>query len=258
MKIVVLIKEVQDTYGERRLDLETGLADRAGSERVLDEIGERALEVALSYADRHAGTDVVALSMAPEDAAGTMRKALALGAGSAIQIVDDALIGADLGLTAEVLAAALRRIGFDLVILGNQSTDGGGGVLPAMVAELLDVPLLGALASVELAEGVVRGVRTADGVTLRLAADLPAILSVTEQLPDARFPNIKSVMAAKKKAIETLSLADLAVDPEDPDASRSIVLAVARRPERSAGITVVDDGTGGQQIAEFLIQRRLV
>ena len=140
MKIVVLVKEVPDTYGDRKLSLETGLADRGASETVLDEIGERSLEVALSYADKHPDAEVVVMSMSPEGSAATVRKGLAMGAASAVHIADEGLVGADLGLTAEVLAAALQRTGFDLVIAGNLSTDGSGGVLPAMVAELLDVP----------------------------------------------------------------------------------------------------------------------
>jgi hypothetical protein len=153
MKIVVLVKEVPDTYGDRKLDLETGLAERSASERVLDEIGERALEVALSYADAHPGTEVAVVSMASEEAAATIRKGLAMGAASALQVVDPALAGADLGVTAAVLAAAVRRAGFDLVITGNLSTDGTGGVLPAMIAEHLQVPQATALSSVTIGEG---------------------------------------------------------------------------------------------------------
>ena len=111
MKIVVLVKEVPDTYGDRKLSLETGLADRAASDAVIDEIGERALEVALAYADKNPGTEVVVLSVTPESATASVRKALAMGAASAVQVVDEALLGADLGLTAEVLAAAVRKAG---------------------------------------------------------------------------------------------------------------------------------------------------
>ena len=109
MKIYVLVKEVPDTYGDRKLDLQTGLADRGAGEVVLDEITERALETALSYADKNAGTEVVVLSMAPESSTASVRKALAIGAGSAVHVADEQLRGADLGLTAEVLAAAIRR-----------------------------------------------------------------------------------------------------------------------------------------------------
>lgn len=258
MKIVVLIKEVPDTYGDRKLDLETGLADRAASEPVLDEIGERSLEVALRHADQHADAEVVVLSMAPERSAATTRKGLAMGAGSAVHISDEALLGADLGLTAEVLAAAVRRIGFDLVIAGNLSTDGSGGVLPAMVAELLDVPAATNLNSVEIADGVVTGERASDAATVRVSAELPAVISVTERLPDARFPNFKGIMAAKKKPFEALGPADLGVDPDDAEAARSIVIGLAERPPRAAGVKISDEGDAGEQLAEFLVQNRLV
>ncbi|WP_308491947.1 electron transfer flavoprotein subunit beta/FixA family protein [Microbacterium terrisoli] len=257
MKIVVLVKEVPDTYGDRKLNLETGLADRAASEPVLDEIGGRALEVALSYADKNAGTEVVVLSMAPESAHATIRKGLAMGAASAVQIIDEQLLGADLGLTAEVLAAAIRQIGFDLVITGNQSTDGSGGVMPAMLAELLDVPQATSLNSVELTDAQVAGERAIDGGTARVSAQLPAVISITERLPDARFPNFKGIMAAKKKPFETKTLADLGVDAADAAASRSIMTAVSEKPPRAAGVKIVDEGDAGTKLAEFLIQNRL-
>lgn len=258
MKIVVLVKEVPDTWGERKLNLETGLAERDAGERVIDEIGERSLEVALSYADAHEGTEVVVLSMGPEAATASIRKSLAMGAASAVHVVDDGLRGADLGLTAEVLAAALTRVGFDLAITGNLSTDGSGGVIPAMVAELLDVPAATMLTSVEIGEGAVSGVRATDGGTVAVEATLPAVISITEALPDARFPNFKGIMAAKKKPYETLTLADLGVDADDPAAARSIMLAVAEKPPREAGVKIVDSGDAGEQLADFLIQNRLV
>lgn len=258
MKIVVLVKEVPDTYGDRKLSAETGLADRGASDVVLDEIGERALEVALSYADGHEGTEVVVLSMTPESAAATIRKGLAMGAAAAVHIADEGLLGADLGLTAEVLAAAVRRTGFDLVIAGNKSTDGSGGVLPAMIAELLEVPNATNLESVSISDTRVVGSRATDGGSAEVTADLPAVISITERLPDARFPNVKGVMSAKKKPLETWSLAELGVDAEDPGASRSIVIGLRERPPRAAGVKVVDEGDAGGKLAEFLIQNRLV
>jgi len=257
MRIVVLVKEVPDTYGDRKLDLETGLADRGASETVVDEIGERALEVALSYADAHAGTEVVVLSMSPAAAAATVRKGLAMGAASAVHVVDERLAGADLGLTAEVLAAAAQRTGFDLIVAGNQSTDGTGGVIPAMVAEVLGIPHATSLNSVELTDTTVAGERATDGGMMRVEASLPAVISITERLPDARFPNFKGIMAAKKKPFETLSLDDLEIDADDAAAARSIMIAIAAKPPRAAGVKIVDEGDAGQQLADFLIQNRL-
>ena len=258
MRIVVLVKEVPDTWGDRKLSLETGLADRGASETVLDEIGERALEVALSFADKNADAEVVVVSMAPAESAATVRKGLAMGAGSAVHVADEGLVGADLGLTAEVLAAAIRRTGFDLVIAGNLSTDGSGGVMGAMIAELLDVPNLTTLNSVQIGDGTVSGERASDGATMQVSADLPAVISITEALPDARFPNFKGIMAAKKKPFETLTLEDLGIEPEDPGASRSIVLALSEKPPRQAGTKIVDEGDAGTKLAEFLVQNRLV
>ncbi|WP_374312022.1 electron transfer flavoprotein subunit beta [Microbacterium sp.] len=257
MRVVVLVKEVPDTYGDRKLNLETGLADRGTSEAVLDEIGERAVEVALSHADKNAGTEVVVLTMGPESAAGTVRKGLAMGAGSAVHVTDEALVGADLGLTAEVLAAALKRTGFDLVIAGNQSTDGSGGVMAAMLAELLDVPAALNLTAVEIGADTVSGTRATDAGTAEISAGLPAVISITEALPDARFPNFKGIMAAKKKPLETLSLEDLGIEADSTAAPRSIMVAVTAKPARQAGVKLTDEGDAGAKLAEFLLENRL-
>jgi electron transfer flavoprotein beta subunit len=258
MRIVVLAKEVPDTAGERRLSLETGLAEREGATRVLDEISERAIEVALRYADAHPGTEVVLVSMGPATAAATLRKGLAMGATSALLVADDALRGADLSLTAEVLAAAVRRVGFDLVIAGDRSTDGSGGVLPAMLAERLGVAHATSLASVEIAEERVSGARAVEAGVARVTAALPAVISITEALPDPRLASIKGIMAAKKKPFETASLSDLGVEAERIDAPRSIMIAVAERPARGAGTIITDQGDAGERLAEFLVENRLV
>jgi electron transfer flavoprotein beta subunit len=253
MKIAVLIKEVPDTWGERRLDLETGLSDRSAAAPVLDEIDERAVEAALAYADAHPGTEVTVVAMAPASATATIRKALAMGATAAVHVVDDALRGADLLLTAEVLAAAVRRTGFDLVIAGNLSTDGGGGVIPAMVAELLGVPQLTGLASLELNDGAVSGERVSDAGTMRVSAELPAVVSITEALPEGRFTTFKGIMAAKKKPYETVDAIALGVEPDDPATARYIMLSVAERPPRRAGTKLVDEGDAGEKLAAFLL-----
>ncbi|WP_402467598.1 electron transfer flavoprotein subunit beta/FixA family protein [Isoptericola aurantiacus] len=258
MKIVVLMKEVPNTYGERTLSLETGLAERAASDNVLDEVTERAMEVALAYADAHEGTQVHALTVGPAGATTSVRKCLAMGAEAATHVVDDGLVGADLGLTAEVLAAALDRIGYDLVVAGNQSTDGMGGVLPAMVAELLGVPHLTNLSEVTIAEPEIAGTRVSDDADIQVSATLPAVVSVTDALPEARFPNFKGIMAAKKKPLDVLSLDDLGIDAEDMTASRTILLSVAARPPRTAGVKITDSGDAGTQLAGFLAENQLV
>ncbi|MFJ6279540.1 electron transfer flavoprotein subunit beta/FixA family protein [Arthrobacter subterraneus] len=257
MKIIVLMKEVPDTYGERTLNLETGLAERGAGEVVLDEIGERALELALAQTGSIEDLDITVMSMAPESATATLRKALAMGASRLVHIADEKLAGADLGLTADVLSAAIRRAEWDLVIAGNLSTDGSGGVLPAMIAELLGVPHASALTSVNITADRVSGTRETDSGIMEVSAPLPAVISITERFPAARFPNFKGIMAAKKKPVETLTASDLGIDPESLDTPRSIMLAVSERPARSAGTKIVDEGDGGEKLAEFLVQNRL-
>lgn len=258
MKLIVLVKEVPDTYGDRKLNLETGLADRGASEPVLDEISERALEVALTFADANEATEVVALALAPEGSVATVRKALAMGAASAIHVADEALLGADITLTAEALAAAIQRAGFDLVITGNTSTDGSGGMVPAAIAEHLSVTHASGLSSVEIGDTQVTGTRPVDGGTQNIIAQLPAVLSITEALPDPRFPNFKGIMAAKKKPLETFTLAELGVNAQDPESARSIMLSVAEKPPREAGLKIADEGDAGEKLAEYLFENRLV
>lgn len=260
MKIVVLVKEVPDTYGERTLNLETGLAERGASERVADEISERALEVALSFRDSASADDVEIhiLTVAPSGATETIRKILAMGADSATHVVDEGLIGADITLTAEVIAAALTKVGYDLVVAGNQSTDGMGGVLPAMLAEKLGIPAATQLGEVTIEKDRVSGVRGTGVARQSVSAPFPAIISITEELPDARFPNFKGIMAAKKKPIDELTLAELAIDPEDMSVARAIMLDVTERPPKSAGVKMTDEGDAAAKLAAFLIEERLV
>ncbi|MCV2396232.1 electron transfer flavoprotein subunit beta/FixA family protein [Actinotalea sp. M2MS4P-6] len=257
MKILVLVKVVPDTYKSRALSLETGLADRNAEDAVLDEIGERALEVALAHADAHTGTEVVVLAMAPELAQASLRKALAMGASAAVQVTDERLVGADVVLTAQVLAAAARHLGFDLLVAGNASTDGSGGAVPAAMAELLAVPCATSLSEVELTEAAVTGTRVTEGAALRIEAPLPAVISITEALPDARLPSFKGIMAAKKKPLDAMALDDLDVDPDATDAARSIMIAVRERPPRTAGVKIVDSGDAGARLADFLVENRL-
>lgn len=260
MKIVVLVKQVPDTYGERVLDPTTGFVDRGASDAVVDEINERALELALSYRDAHKGTEVVVLSMGSTAVTVGLRKGLAMGADSAVHVVDAALAGADAGWTSTVLAAALSTTGFDLVIAGNESTDGGGGVIPAMIAERLGLPHITYLESVEISDTEVAGERGTGNGKLRVHAALPAVISVTEGLPEARFPNFKGIMSAKKKPFAVTSLADLGIDPAITFAGvgRSVVLQTTQRPARTSGTKIVDAGNAGVELADFLAAAHLI
>ena len=254
MKIVVLIKQVPDTAEERRLEPGTGRLDRDANEPVIDEITERALELALSVKDRDKSTEVVVLSMGPAETLKAIRKALSMGADSGIHVLDDALAGADLAVTAAVLAAALRGTDADLVIAGNESTDGRAGMVPAMVAEHLGLPLLGSLVSADITPAGLGGERQSEAGTQQVSAAYPAMLSVTERFDEARFPNFKGIMGAKRKPVATLTAAELGV----ATAPRTGVLDLAERPARAAGRKIVDEGAAAAELVDFLTAQRLI
>jgi electron transfer flavoprotein beta subunit len=260
VKIVVLAKQVPDTWSDRKIDLETGLLDRAASEPVPDEINERALENALAFRDANKDAEIVVVAMGPEDAVKTLRKLLSMGADSAVLVSDAALAGSDMVQTAKVLAAAIEKIGgADLVVAGNEATDGRGGMVPAMVAEILGWPVLPGLDQVHIGPESVSGHAPVDGGSLQLSSPLPAVVSVTEKTAEARFPNFKGIMAAKKKPLATWSLAELGI-AAGPEAAgvRSVMVSAAARPPKQAGPKVADDGTAAAQLAEFLVANRLV
>lgn len=256
MKIVVLAKEVPDTYSDRELDLETGQLNRAASEPAPDEINERTVAAAVAHRENGGDVEIVVLMMAPETCVPTARKLLAIGADSAVVVSDPRLAGADYRRTAGVLATAISRIAPDLVLAGDMSTDGGGGVVPAMVAELLGLPVLPSLDSVTIGDDGVRGSTRADGETLELSAPLPAVALVGEKAAAVRFPNFREIMRAKKKSVEIWTLDDLG-EP-DAGAARSVMVSAAQRPAKVAGPKVVDDGTAAEQLADFLATRHLL
>lgn len=259
MRIVVLIKHVPDTWEERVLDPVTGRLDRSASERVVDEITERALESALALKDGDKSIEVVALTMGPSESTGAIKKALSMGADSGIHLVDDALAGADAMTTAATLAAAVRDAGADLIIAGNESTDGRGGMIPAMIAEHLGLPALTFVSELAIDGERVRGERATETATSVVSAPLPAIVSITERMPEARFPSFKGIMGAKKKPVATHSLADLDAAPTGSRSSgASTVLTCEKRPGRTGAEPIVDDGSAGTLLADFLVQQRLV
>lgn len=259
MKFVVLVKQVPDTGEVRKLNLQTGLLDRSGSDLIPDEITERALECALRIKDADSSTEVVALSVGPEEAEKSIRRLLAMGADRGVHIVDPSLAGSDMLQTAKVIAAAIKKEGFDVVLAGNQSTDGRGGMIPAIVAELLGVPGMPDLDAFEVTGTMVRGsFQTGEG-GIQLEAPVPVVAAVTERAAEARFPTFKGIMSAKKKVVDQLSLNDLGVEAGPAYAPvRSVMVSAVTAPPKQAGITVLDDGSAAAQLAEFLESKHLL
>ncbi len=253
MNITVLVKQVPDTYSERTLRDDHRL-DRDAADAVIDEIDSRGVEIALQLVEAAGSGEVTVLTMGPARATETLRKALAMGADRAVHVLDDGLAGADALTTSAVLAAAAGRAPFDLLIAGNEATDGRTGSIPSMLAERLDLPAVTQVQKLSVSGGELRAERADETGYSEVTAPLPAVVSVTEKITDPRYPNFKGLMAAKKKPIDTVTLADLGVAP----VAANVVVDATPRPPRAAGEKVPDDGTGGQKIAEFLAAARLI
>jgi len=260
MKIVVLVKYVPDATGERSFSAD-GTVDREGADGLLSELDEYAVEQALRIADEGDDVEVVALTLGPAAAADAIKRCLQMGATSGIHVSDDAVHGSDALGTSTVLAAAIGKAAPDLVLCGMASTDGAMGVLPAMVAERLGWPAatLGSTLTVTSSTVTIR--RDVDVVSQTIEADLPAIVSVTDQSGEARYPSMKGILSAKKKPVEHWTLSDLGVQLIDVGlaAAYTKVLDTTPRPPKQAGRVVTDaDGAGAAALAEFLTAGKYV
>jgi len=260
--IVVLIKQVPDTWSERKLSDGDWTLDRDAADAVLDEINERAVEEALLIKEREGGEGTVTvLTAGPERATEAIRKALSMGADKGVHLLDERLHGSDMVQTGWALARALGTIeGTDLVIAGNQATDGTGGAVPAIIAEYLGLPQLTHMRSVQIEGTTIKGERETDEGLFSVEATLPAVVSVHEKINEPRFPSFKGIMAAKKKEVTTLTLADIGVEPDEVGLANagSSVLSSTPKPAKSAGEKVADDGEGGTKIAEYLVAQKII
>ena len=263
MNIVVCVKYVPDATADRHFESDNTI-DRAGVPGLLSELDEYAVEQALQLKEKREGEDVevTALTVGPEEAADAIKKALQMGADKGIHVVDDAIAGSDYLATSQVLAAAIKKIeNVDLVVCGMASTDATGSVIPAMLAERLDLPQV-TLGSVIESQGMeFRIKRDGDTSTEVIGATAPLVLSVTDQSGEARYPSFKGIMAAKKKPLETWSLSDIGVDAGEVglDAAWTAVESTEQRPPRTQGEIVTDeDGSGAKALVEFLASKKFI
>lgn len=259
--IVVLVKQVPDTYSERKLKDDDFTLDRDSADAVLDEINENAVEAALQLKEADDSRNVIVLSVGPSRATEALRKALSLGCDEAILVTDEALAGSDALGTAWTLSNALNQIeDIELIIAGNASTDGGAGAVPGLLSEYRQIPALTHMESISVEGGKVTGERVTDEGKFGLEAPTPAIISVTEKSNTPRFAAFKGIMAAKKKTIKELSLSDIGVDPANVGLANATtsVSASTPKPPKSAGEIITDEGEGGKKLVEFLVKEKLV
>lgn len=253
MKIVALVKYVPDATGERGF-ADDGTVDRDASDGLLSELDEYAIEQALQIAETD-DAEVVALTLGGDDASAAIKRSLQMGADSGVHINDPSVHGSDVLATSAILAAAIRKLEPDLVLCGMASTDGTMGVLPAMLAERLGWPGLTLAHELSIEGGRATIKRDADTARLTVSAALPAVVSVTDQSGEARYPSMKGILAAKKKPVEQWSLADLDLGdaPVGMDRAWTRVVETNPRPPKQAGQVVTDsDGSGATAIADFL------
>ena len=260
MNIVVLVKQVPDTYSERKLTDSDHTLDREASDAVIDEINERSVEAALVLKEAQGG-EVTVVCVGPDRANEAIRKALSMGADKAVHLSDQALHGSDAVQTAKALAKVIGTVeGYDLVIAGNEASDGRTGAVPAMIADVLGLPAL--THAQELAvEGstvtVTRG--TDDGIT-KLTAELPALVSVGEKINEPRYPSFKGIMAAKKKPVTALTLADAGIDASEVGLANALtsVTEASPKPPKSGGEKIEDEGDGGDKVAAYLVAQKII
>jgi electron transfer flavoprotein beta subunit len=256
MKIAVCVKHVPEGHG--RLDPGSKRLDRTG-EGALNHFDANAVEEALRLKG-DSDSEVVVVSLGPERAADSLRKALAMGADRAVLVSDEGAAGSDLVATSRILAKALERESAELVLFGQQASDADGAVLWAAVAERLQRPVVSQAAELKVDGGALRVKRQTEHGYDVIEAPLPAVVAVSDAINEPRYPSLKGIMGAKKKPFETLSLADVGVDAgEAGDAgSKTEVLALSEPPSRGDARKIEGDGNAAQAIVDFLAEKRLV
>ena len=265
MNIVVCVKYVPDAESDRTFNEADNTTDRVGVDGLLSELDEYAVEAGLKLVESAAGgseeNTVTVLTVGPERAADAIKKSLQMGAHAGVHVIDDAIHGSDAVATSLVLAEAVKKIGSpDLILTGMASTDAAMGVVPAMLAERLGLPQVTLASELTIEGGTVTIRRDGDVASETIVASLPALVSVTDQINEPRYPSFKGIMAAKKKPVETWSLVDLGLDAGSVglDAAWTTVESFAKRPPRAKGQIVTDEGDGGTKLAAFLSAHKFV
>jgi len=263
MNIVVCVKYVPDAQADRTFTESDSTTDRSNVDGLLSELDEYAIEEALQIVGASDG-EVTVLTIGPDQASDAIKKALQMGAHKGVHVADDGIHGSDAPATSLILAKAIEKLNAqtstDLVITGMASTDGSMGVVPAMLAERLGLPAVTYASELTVSDGTVSVRRDGDAASQTVEASLPALVSVTDQINEPRYPSFKGIMAAKKKPVERWTLADLGVDADRVglDAAWTKVESFAARPPRQQGQVVPDEGEGGQKLAAFLVERKFV
>jgi len=259
LNIVVCGKVIPASSVTIEIDPSTKRMVRKGVPHELDPAAASAVEEGLRLTEKHGGT-VTLVTMGISDATIGIRSALAMGAASAVHILDDAVAGSDTLGTAKVLAAAIKKQPFDLVICGTESRDSYSGIVPGQVAHFLGVPAVTFAKEVAVDGNKLTIKRQSESGYDMVEATLPALVTITSGINEPRYPQLKGIMAAKKKEIKIYTAADLGLGPDQigESGAKEKVLTVGRPPKRQSGQLITDEGQGGTQIAEFLAELKII
>ena len=254
MNVVVCTKYVPNPQGTPELGPDH-LLIRTGEDGALDPGDEFGVELALQLVEAHGG-EVTAVSMGPDDAVSAVQRALAMGAHRGVLVTDAALRGADALVTARVLASAIRRQPFDLIIGAVESTDGYTGTLPVALAELLGLPSVTFARKVEADDEGLRVERQTEAGYDVLACALPALITLTAGATEPRYPSLKGIMQAKQKPLDRLNVADLGLEPGEVQATQRVVAVEAAPPKAGGEIVQGDEAVG--RIADLLADAKVI
>jgi len=253
MKVAVCVKQIPDPANPGKLDPNTNTLVRDGK-LIIDDSDMYGVEMALQLVDKAGGGEVTLVSMAPNSEVSGLRTGLAMGAAKCILVSDDALKGADALTTAKVLAAALKRAEFDLVLAATESTDGYTGTTPVQVAEFLGLPSVTFAKHIESDGSTIKVSRQTEAGSDDVECPLPALVTVTAGVVEPRYPSFKGIMAAKGKPVDEVKVADLGVEVNVQQQVTDVQPAEARQ----AGEVVVDEGDAHERIVAFLEQLKVI
>jgi len=258
MNVLVCVKQIPDPNAPGKLDPQTKRLVREGVDLVLDPGDEHAVEAGLQLVEKDGG-EVTIISMGPPRALEAIRRALAMGAHRGILVTDPELENSDALSTARAIAAAIKGQAFDLIICGTESTDGSSGAMPAQLAELLGLPLLSFAKKLQVSSGkAVIDRQTDEGYDV-VEAPLPAVVTVTGGMNEARYPALRGIMQAKNKEVKQLALAEIRLDGQAGKAALTQeVVEVVPAEARKAGEVVEDRGDGAKRVADFLKELKVI
>ena len=259
MDIVVCGKVIPASSVTIEIDANTKRMVRKGVTHELDPAAAIAVEEGLRLVEKNGGA-VTLVTMGISDATIGIRNALAMGATSAVHILDDAVAGSDTLGTAKLLAAAIKKQPFDLVLCATESSDSYSGIVPGQIAQILGIPPLTFAKELAVEGNKITVKRQSENGYDVVESALPVLVTVTSGMNEPRYPQLKGIMAAKKKEIKVYTAADLGLgaDQVGEAGAREKVLTVGRPPARTAGKIVTDEGEGGKQIVGFLAEVKVI